>query len=62
MGQILKYLRENAGGGKSDAAILPGLSASKDIMPILSAEDFPEHIVTWEDNYAEMDSKANNSI
>jgi hypothetical protein len=62
LGQILKYLRKTAGGSKSDAAILPRLSASKDAMPILSAEDFPKHIVTWKDNYAEMDPKAYNNI
>ena len=31
-------------------------------MPILLAENFPEHIVTWKDNYAEMDTKAYNPI
>ena len=27
------------------------------MIPIVSAEDFPEYIVTWKDTYAEMDSK-----
>ena len=62
LGQILKYLRETAGGGKSDTAILPRSSAAKGTMPIFSAEDFPEHIVTLKDNYAEMDPKAYNPI
>ena len=62
LGQILKYLRETVDGGKSDAAILTQLSAFKDTMPILSAEDSPEHIMTRKDNYAEMDPKAYNNI
>ena len=62
LGKILHYFRETAAEGKSDAAILPRPSASKKMKPILSAEDFPEHIVTWEDNYAEIYPKAYNAI
>ena len=57
LGKILKYLRETAGGDERDAAILPRPSPSKTTGPILSDEDFPEHIVPLEDNYAEMDPK-----
>ena len=62
LGQILKYLMGTAGGVKRDAAILTRSSASEGTMPLLSAGDFPQHIVTWEDNYAEMDHKAYTSI
>ena len=53
---------ETADGGESNTAIFPRPSASKKARPILSAEDFPEHIVTWEDKYAEMDLKTYNDI
>ena len=58
LGHICKYLREAGCGGEIDAAILPYLSAPKGTMPIVSAGDFPEHIVTWKDYYAEIDPKA----
>ena len=62
LGKILKYLRETADGGESCATILPRLSTSKDITPILPADAFPEHTVTWEVDYAEMDPKAYSDI
>ena len=33
------------------------MSVPKGTIPILSAGDFPGHIVTWKDNYVEMDPK-----
>ena len=62
LGKILHYFRETAAEGKSDAAILPRPSAPKKAKPILSAEYFPEHIVTWKENYAEIDPKVYNNI
>ena len=57
-GKVLKILREVPGKGKPNAVILPRLTAPKGTMPTVSAEDPPKHIVTWKENYAEMDPKA----
>ena len=56
LGEILKTLSEVAGKGKLDAVILPLSTAHKGTLSLLSVEELSKHIVTWKENYAEMEN------
>ena len=58
LGKILKYFRESRGKGKADIDIPQCLSAPKGTTLIVSAEDLPNHNITWKDNYDEINPKA----
>ena len=58
LGKILNVLREVMGKGKSCAVILLRLIAPKGTMPIVTAKDISEWLVTWNKTTQKIDPKA----
>ena len=60
--QMLTFLRNQTGGGKSDAVILPRPNAHATAKPIATAADIPQYTVSWENDYAEITKKSFSQI
>ena len=60
--QMLTFMREQTGKGKSDAVILPRPKALATAQPIATMAEIPTYIASWERDYAEITSKSFSQI